>query len=329
MITRRKALLLGGGAGITAGLGLRLQSALAQGYPSKPIKIIVPFAAGGVTDFVGRLVADYVAIKTSQPVVVENRAGSGGLIGMEAVARAAPDGYTYGSANTGDVISGYLHSRMAFDPLKDLVPVGMIGEAPQLLVVSSHVPVRTFQEFLAYARANPGKINYGSAGTGSLTHVGAELLAKLADLKIVHVPYRGAIPAITDLIAGNIHMMHISLNPTYVHIKSGSLRALVVTAKERWVEWLPDVPTSTEAGLPDYLMDIWFGLVAPRGTPRPVRDQINGYLRDMVADVEARKRIIAGFMRPTSKTVDEFTALLEEEAPRWEKIVRKTGVTID
>ena len=312
-----------------AGLALRPRSARAQGYPSKPIKIIVPFAAGGVTDFVGRLVADYIAGKTGQAVVVENRAGAGGLTGMEAVARAVPDGYTFGSANTGDVISGLLHSRMTFDPLKDLIPVGMIGQAPQLLLVSSHVPAKTFQEFLAYARANPGKINYGSAGTGSLTHVGAELLAKLADLKIVHVPYRGGAPAITDLISGQVQMMHISANATYAHIQSGKLRALVATARERWVELFPDVPTSAEAGLPDYLMDIWFGLVAPRGTPRPILEQINGYMRDMVADPEARKRISGGFMRPTSKTVDEFAALLAEDAPGWEKIVRETGVKID
>ena len=189
--------------------------AVAQTFPSKPIKMIVPSTAGGITDFVGRLAADYIASATGQPVIVENRPGAGGAVGMEAVAHAAPDGYTLGAINTGDIIGGFLHTSLSFDPFKDLLPIAMFAEAPQLLVVSAHVPAQTFQEFLAYARANPGKINYGSAGTGSLTQIGAEQLARLAGLQLVHVPYRGAIPAVTDMIAGRVQMMHISLNPTY------------------------------------------------------------------------------------------------------------------
>jgi tripartite-type tricarboxylate transporter receptor subunit TctC len=310
-------------------LALSVAPAWAQTYPSKPIKLIVPSSAGGITDFVGRLAADYISGKTGQPVIVENRAGAGGALGIDAIAKATPDGYTIGSANTGDIISKFMHKNLTFDSTKDIVPVAIIGQAPQLLVVSSQMPVKTFQEFLAYARANPGKINYGSAGKGSLTEIGAEQLARLAGLQLIHVPYRGAVPAITDMISGRVQMMHISLNPTIAHIRAGTLRPLVVTAKDRWVEYLPEVPTSTEAGLPDYEMDIWFGLVAPRGTPKPIVDQLNGYVRAMSADPVLRKRVIDGFLRPVDINADEFAAYVERDVPRWEKVIRESGVVAE
>jgi tripartite-type tricarboxylate transporter receptor subunit TctC len=315
--------------GVALALGLGAAPAGAQTYPAKTIRMIVPSSAGGITDFVGRLAGDYIAKRSGQVVVVENRPGAGGAVGMEAVAKAAPDGYTLGAVNTGDIIGGFLHTRLSFDPVKDLAPVAMFAEAPQLLVVSAHVPVKTLQEFIAYVKANPGKINYGSAGTGSLTQIGAEMFARLAAVHIEHVPYRGAIPAVTDMISGRVQMMHISLNPTYTHIKAGTLRPLVVTVKDRWAEYLPDVPTSIEAGLPDYQMDIWFGLVAPRATPKPILNQISGYMRDMVADATMRERLVKGFMRPLSMGVDEFTAFLKEDMPRWQKIIRESGAKAD
>jgi tripartite-type tricarboxylate transporter receptor subunit TctC len=324
----RKGTLAALCAGIAIAFGLAAP-ADAQNFPAKPIKMIVPSTAGGITDFVGRLAADYISSRTGQPVIVENRPGAGGAVGMEAVAKAAPDGYTLGAINTGDIIGGFLHKSLAFDPFKDLLPVAMFAEAPQLLVVSAHLPVKTFQEFLDYARATPGKVNYGSAGTGSLTQIGAEQLARLAGLQLVHVPYRGAIPAVTDMIAGRVQMMHISLNPTYAHIKAGTLRPLAVTVKDRWVEYLPDVPTTAEGGLPDYEMDIWFGLVGPRGMPKPIVEQINGYMRAMVTDPVMKKRIVDGFMRPLSKSADDFAAFLAQDAPRWEKIVRESGAAAD
>ncbi len=311
---------------LIAGLVLGCGAALAQSYPSKTIKIIVPSSAGGITDFVGRVAADYIAKKTGQTVVVENRPGAGGAVGMEAVAKSAPDGYTLGSANTGDIIGKFLHKGLSFDATKDLVPIAKFAQAPQLLAVSAHVPAKTFKEFVAYAKANPGKINYGSAGTGSLTQIGAEQFARLGGLKLVHVPYRGAIPAITDMISGRVQMMHISLNPTIAHIRAGKLRALAVTAKERWTEYLPDVPTTVEVGMPDYEMDIWFGLVGPRGMPKPIVNQINGYMRGMVRDPAYRKRLIDGFLRPASTTTEEFEAFLAHDIPRWEKMIRDLGL---
>ena len=310
-------------------MGLCVLPAGAQTYPTKTIKMIVPSSAGGITDFVGRLAADYIARRSGQIVVVDNRPGAGGAVGMEAVAKAPPDGYTLGAVNTGDIVGGFLHSRLSFDPVRDLAPVAMFAEAPQLLAVSAHVPAKTLQEFIAYVKANPGKIIYGSAGTGSLTQIGAEMFARLAGLQIEHVPYRGAFPAVTDMISGRVQMMHISLNPTYVHIKAGTLRALAVTVKDRWAEYLPDVPTTVEAGLPGYQMDIWFGLVAPRATPKPIVDQISGYMREMVTDPAMRERIVKGFMRPVSMGADEFGAFLKEDTPRWQKIIRDSGAKTD
>lgn len=308
-------------AALLLALSCSAPHAAAQSYPSKPVRIIVPFAAGGATDYVGRLMAAAIHDRTGQTVVVENRPGAGGALGMEYVAKAAPDGYTFGAANTGDFISKFLRPDQSFNPPTDLTPVAMIGHAPQLLVVGSTVPNKTFQEFIAYARARPGKINYGSPGVGSLSHIGAEYLAKLAGLKLVHVPYRGAVPAVADMVAGRIQMMHISLNPVIAQIRAGTLRPLVVAARKRWTDYLPDVPTSAELGMPDYEMDIWFGLVAPRGTPKPIVDLLNGYMRDMVADPTTRKRIVAGFMQPASMSADEFGDYVRQGTARWGKIV--------
>ena len=317
------------GTAVCLATALAAAPASAQSYPSRPIKIVVPSSPGGITDFIGRLAADFIGRKTDQVVVVENHTGAGGTVGMEVVAKSAPDGYTLGSANTGDVISGLLHKHLSFNAQNDLVPVGIIGEAPQYLVVNTNFPAATFKEFITYGRAHPGQINYGSAGVGSINHIGAAYLAHLAGLDLVHVPYRGAVPAVTDMISGRIQMMHTSLNPIIAHIRAGSLRPLVVTALERWKDYLPDVPTSAEVGMPDYEMGIWFGLAAPRGTPRPILDQLNGYLREMAADPATRKRIIEGFLRPVSMTSDEVSDYVARDLPHWERLIRESGVPTD
>jgi tripartite-type tricarboxylate transporter receptor subunit TctC len=205
----------------------------------------------------------------------------------------------------------------------------MIADAPQLLVVNSELPVKTLQEFIAYSKAHPGAINYGTAGAGSLTNIGALQLARLAGLKIVPVAYRGVVPAVTDLIAGRIQMMHTSLGGIIAHVRSGRVRVLVVTAPERWTEFLPEVPTSAEAGLPDYTMSIWFSLAAPRQTPRPIIEQLNGYVRAMASDPVTRKRITDNFVRPASMTADQVQTFVKGEESRWERVVRDLGVTIN
>jgi tripartite-type tricarboxylate transporter receptor subunit TctC len=329
MTTRRKLIQLAGGAGVSAALGLRTQHAQAQSYPSKPIRLIVPTGPGGSTDQVGRLAADYIASKTGQQIVVENRAGAGGTLGLDVVAKSAPDGYTLGACNAGDmVVTPFLYKHLAFNALRDLAPVALIGKAPELLVISATLPMTTFQEFIAYARAKPGKINYASARPGTFTHLGAERLARLAGLQLVHVPYRGAAAAVADLITGRVQMMHVGLGPVLANVRAGKLRALVVTGPERW-EHVPEVPTSTEAGLPAYREEIWFGLVAPRATPAPIIEQLNGYMRAMVADPVPRKRLTDGALQPVSWTAAQFQAFMDKEAPVYERIVKEVGVTLE
>jgi tripartite-type tricarboxylate transporter receptor subunit TctC len=303
----------------------------AQSYPSKPIKIIVPFAAGGITDFLGRMAADYISSKSGQPVIVENRSGSSGTIGIEAVAKSAPDGYTLALASAGDiVVNPFLYKHLSTNPLTELVPIALIADAPQLLVINSKVPARTLQEFIAYVKANPGKLHYGSAGHGSTIQLGSGLFSRLASVEMQHVPYRGATPALTDMLAGRIEMMHISLQPVASHVQAGTLRILCVTLPERWTEYLPEVPTSQEAGLPGYEMALWFGLVAPRATPQPIIDQLNGYMRSMLTEEGPRKRLVDAYLRPARpQSAREFQDFIQQEVPKWERMVRDTGVTLD
>jgi tripartite-type tricarboxylate transporter receptor subunit TctC len=329
MITRRKAIRIALGAGLSAALAPCARPAGAQDYPSKPIRLIVPTGPGGSTDQIGRLAADYITAKTGQTVVVENRAGAGGTLGLEAVARSAPDGYTLGACNAGDiVVTPFIYKHLSFNSFKDLVPIAMVGKAPELLVISGTLPFKTFQEFIAYAKANPGKISYASAGPGTFTQLGAERLARLAGLKLVHVPYRGAAAAVSDLITGRVQMMHVGLGPVQAQVQQGHLRVLVVTGPERW-EHVPEVPTSAEAGLPAYQEEIWFGIVAPRGTPAPIVAQLNGYMRAMVAEPDLSKRIRDGALNPVSMSATEFQTFIDREAPVFEQLVHDIGVTLD
>ena len=309
-------------------------TALAQApvsdYPSKPIKMIVPFAAGGSTDYIARVIGNYIERKTGQPTIVENRPGAGGTIGMEILTKSAADGYTLASATTGEVVvNRYLYKRLPFDPLRDIVPVAMIGRSPQVLAINANVPAKTLAEFIAYAKANPGKVSYASPGVGSISHLGGYMLAKLAGLDLVHVPYRGSAPAITDLLANRVQMMHIALQPIIQHAREGKLRMLAVAAPTRFSEYIPEIPSSTEAGLPAYQMELWWGLVAPRGTPKGIIDRLNAMMRDLVADPEYRARITDAYLIPVSMSAEEFATYVANEAPKWERLIKDMGLTLD
>ena len=253
---------------------------------------------------------------------------SSGTLGLDAVAKAAPDGYTLGSCNPDILVTPFLYKHLSFNALKDLEPIAMVGKAPELLIISATLPHKTFGEFIAYVKANPGQISYASAGPASFNHLGAERLSRLAGLKMVHVPYRGVAAAVADLVTGRVQMMHTGLGPVLGQVRQGNLRPLVVTGPERW-EYVPDVPTSTEAGMPEYQEDIWFGIVAPRGTPQPIVEQLNGYMRAMAADPVYAKRIRDGALKPVSMTAAEFRAFIEREAPVYEKLIREIGVSLD
>lgn len=326
MTTRRNALAMLAGAGAATALGggaLR-----AQNYPSKTIKLIVGSSPGGSTDFVGRLAAEYIQAKTGQTVVVENRPGATGMIALEAVAKSAPDGSTIAACTAGDFLANpFLYTKSQFNANRDLALVAIVGKAPELLVISATLPQKTLKEFITYCKENDGKVTYASAGIGSLTQIGAERFARLIGVKLVHVPYRGAAPAVSDLVTGRVQMMHVGLGPVRGAVQSGKLRPLVITGPERWAP-VPDVPTSAEAGLPEYQEEIWFGITAPKGTPAAIVEQLNGHMRAMAADPQYRKRITDNSLVPVSMTVAELQAFLAREVPQWQRLIKDIGVTL-
>jgi tripartite-type tricarboxylate transporter receptor subunit TctC len=295
-------------------------------YPSRVIRVIVPTSAGGTTDLLARMLANYIGAKTRKPVVVDNRPGANGNIGMDAVAKAAPDGYTLGFANSGHiVINPFLYKNMPFNPLKDLAPVGPLGDAPQLLVINRDLPAKTFQEFVTLAKSKPGEFNYGSAGAGSTPHLAGAQLARVAGLQMVHVPYRGTAPAVMDLVQGGVQMISISYGPVAGFVKSGALRVLLAASKKRSA-MLPDVPTSAEAGI-DYEMSTWFGLFAPAGTPKEIVEQLNSWIAGLLADPAAQKRLAANSVEQLTMSPEEFALFVAAEAVKWERVVQQAGIT--
>jgi len=295
-------------------------------YPTKPVRIIVPYAAGGPTDALGRVVSDDLTARFGQTFVVENRPGANGTLGMQQVVSASADGYGLGLAGTLDFLNGYFYRNLAYDPFRDLAPVALIGRTPSVLVVPPTLPVTTLRELIAHAKANPGKVTYGSFGAGSWSHLGAVQLERAAGLDLVHVPNRSTAAAIADLLAGKVNMMHAPLAVVHSHIQSGRLRALAVVSAERWRETLPAVPTTIEAGIPDYDFETWYGLVAPRSVPRPVLEKLNLVVREMIADPVPRKRLADNYLRATS---DEFASLLSRDLPKLERIIREQNIRFD
>jgi tripartite-type tricarboxylate transporter receptor subunit TctC len=303
--------------------------ALGETYPSRPVRVMVPASAGGVTDLIARITADYLFARTNQRFVVENRTGAGGNLATEAVARAVPDGYTLGLLATGNlVINPYIYRRMPFDAKTDLVPVAAIAEAPQVIAINKDVPAATLQDLIAIARAKPESLKYASAGLGSTMHLAGDRFARLAGVKLVHVPYRGASPAVTDVIAGFVQVISVSAGPIVAFVRSGQLRVLAAASPRR-LKHFPDVPTSAEAGLPGYEMTTWFGLVAPRNTPDEIVQRLNGFIRDMLADPGAGKRLEDAFLDRMPMTQAEFAAFVAAEFPKWEKVVRDSGLQPD
>jgi tripartite-type tricarboxylate transporter receptor subunit TctC len=301
--------------------------AVAQDYPSKPVRFVVPVAPGGITDIVARAAGDFIARKSGQPVVIENRTGAGGNIGSETVAKSVPDGYTLGViATTQIAINPFVFKKMSYDPLNDLVPVAPIGEAPQFLVINAKVPATTLKDFIAYARKEAGKLNYVSLGPGSTVHLGGVQFTRLAEVEMQPVQYRGAAPGISDLVAGNVHLISVGIAPVKSLVEGGLLRVLAAGTRKR-VSYLPDIPTAAEAGLPGYEVTTWFALFAPKGTPRPIVEWLNGAIREMNADQASARRLTDVNIDPMSMTADEFAALVKADAARWERIIRDAGLT--
>jgi tripartite-type tricarboxylate transporter receptor subunit TctC len=319
---RRQFLDLAAGA---AALPALSRIARAQAYPTRPVRWIVGFTPAGGNDIVARLMGQWLSDRLGQPFVIENRPGAGTNIATEAVVNAPPDGYTLLLANLANAINATLYERLNFHFIHDIAPVAGISQAPLIMVVNPSVPAKTVSEFIAYAKANPGKVNMGSAGIGSAGHLAGELFKMMAAVSLVHVPYRGNAPAMTDLIAGRIQLVSSSIGQFRPAMEAGKIRLLLTATKDR-LAYLPDLPTSAEAGLPGYIMSVWIGVVAPAGTPAPVLDRIHAMTKDMMKDETARKAMAGAGLDLMAMSRPEFASFVQAEYARWEKIVKDAGV---
>jgi len=309
-------------------LALVCGGAFAQGYPSKPVRMIVPFPAGGTTDIVARIVAQKLNDVWGQAVIVENRTGAGGNIGGEAVANAPPDGYTL-LMTSGSIVTAnqHVYKKMPFDPAKDLVPITNVASGPQAIVVNLDFPAKNLKQLMDMARAQPGVLNYGHAGIGSQTHLAAENFLFTANLNITSVPYKGEGPAMTDLIGRQLNIVTPNLAAAMGFINQGKLRALAVTGKQRSPQ-LPDVPTVAET-LPGFENSGWFGLMAPAGTPKAVIDKIYRDTAKILDGTEVRARFYVQGMVPVGNTPAEFAQAIQEESARWAKVVRERKIVVN
>ncbi len=311
-------------------VGLALPGAvLAQAYPSKPVRVVVTFPPGSTPDIVGRALTARLQEAMGQPFVVENRAGAGGNIGADAVAKAAPDGYTLlVSTNGVFAINKALYKSMPFDPDKDLAPIALLATAPQMLVVQPALGLKTLQEFLEYARRNPEKLSYGSVGAGSASHLTMELLKSEAKVSLVHVPYKGFPPAVTDMLGGNIHTMFAIVPGVLQHVKAGKMTGLAVTALRRSA-LAPDVPSVAELGLPQLESLAWIGLAAPAGTPREIVSRLADEAARQLRAPEARELLGRQGFDVVAGTPEEFQRWIGAEAEKWSRVIRASGATAE
>jgi tripartite-type tricarboxylate transporter receptor subunit TctC len=322
-------------AAVVAALALSAAApAFAQSWPTKPVRIVVPFPAAGTTDIVARSLGAELQKMWGQPVVIDNRPGAGGNIGADAVAKSAADGYTLlmGTVGTHAINAAlFAHNgqKMPFDPAKDFAPVTLCAAVPNVMVINPKLPVNSVQEFIQYAKSNPGKLNMASSGNGTSIHLTGELFKTITGVYMVHFPYRGSAPAVTDLIAGNMNVMFDNLPSALPHIKSGRLKALAVTSKNASPA-LPGVPTIEQAaGLKDFDASSWFGLFAPAGTPRAVVDRIQSDVAKALALPEIRERFIAQGAEPGGSTPEQFTAFIKAESEKWARVVKFSNAKVD
>ncbi len=302
--------------------------AVAQNYPTRPVRFIVPFAPGGNTDVQGRLIAQKLSEKWGQQVVVDNRAGAGGTLGVEMLAKAPADGYTIALASFGNILVGpSLFPKLAYDPMKDLAPVVLVSLPPGLLVVNPALPVKNVGDLVAYGKANPGKLNYGSAGNGTWNHLFAEHFKTLAGIQMTHIPYKGANPAVTDVMGGQIQLSFAPFPAAVPQIKSGRLRVLGVTSAQR-SPVLPEVPTVAESGLPGYSAASWFAVLAPAKTPTAVINIVNRDTNAVLTQPEVKAAFAADGTEPAGGTPEQLRESMRAGIAQWGKLVRDLGVKL-
>ena len=312
---------------LLAGLWLLLLPALAsaQDFPNKPIKLIVPFPAGGPNDIIARVVGQRMSEITRQPVIVDNRGGQAGVLGTDAVAKAPPDGYTIGIVSASSLVINPTMERVPYDVARDFAPITLVTTVPEMLVVASDVPAKNMAELVALAKAQPGKLNFASAGVGGLPHLAGELLKLTANIDIVHIPYRGAAPAINDLLGQQVQMAFLDLPVILPHIKAGSLRPIALGAPER-APTAPDVPTTAEVGMPDLLIQNWYGMIAPGGTPENIVNFLNAVTNQAMDDPQVKQKLADQGLTVAGDRPKHFRDYIAAETQKWARVIKAAGL---
>ena len=314
--------------GLLFAVALSATPLAAQEFPSRPIRLIVPFAAGGPADMLARAVAPAMSATLKQSIVIENRTGAGGVVGVDAVVKAPPDGYTIGVTGPGAVTAAPFMTTVPYNVQRDLAPIIRIGRIDGVVVANAGLALKSLADLIAYAKANPGKVNFASAGSGTSIHLAGELLNLETGIKLIHVPYRGAAPAINDLIGSHVQVMVPDLSGVLPHIRSGALTALAVTAETRSPA-IPDTPTTGEAGFPRVVSESWYGLIAPAGTPPAVVQKIYDAARAALQSADVVKQIEAQGATAAPNTPDAFRSLIDNEQTKWKRVIEATGAKME
>ena len=302
-------------------------TALAQPYPSKPVRFVVPYAAGGATDLIARVIGEKLAASLGQPFIVDNRPGAATLLGAQLVAKAEPDGYTLLMAtSTTLAINASLYSKLPYDPVKDFAPISLAIQHPFVLLVNPNLPAQSVKELVALAKSKPGQLAYASGGSGSFPHLAMAMFQTMTGIDVIHVPYKGSAPALTDLMSGQIAMMFD--NTALNHVKGGRIRALAVTTKDR-LSVMPDVPTLQEAGVAGYELAAWQGVIAPAGTPRPIVERLNAEIVKLMQQPDTKARLTADGGQIITSTPDQFAAYIKSEIGRFAKVVKDSGAKVE
>ncbi len=309
--------------------GLAMPVAAQTSYPTKLVKIVVPFPAGGTTDILARILAQRMTEAWKQPFVVENRPGAGGNIGTDVVAKSAPDGHTLVMGTVGThAINPSLYTKMPYDHVKDFAPISLVATVPNLLVVNPNVPAKSVKELIALAKAKPGQLSFASSGNGTSLQLSGELFKTMAGVDILHVPYKGSSPAVADLIGGQVSMMFDNMPSALPHVKAGKLRPLAVTTARRSPS-APDIPTIAEAGLPGYEASSWFCLLAPAGTPKEIVTKLSTEVAKILRQPDVKERLFSLGAEPVGNTPEQFAAFIKAETVKWAEVVKKSGAKLD
>ena len=313
---------------LAAALALQIAPAPAQDFPTKPMRIIVPFSPGGPADLLGRIIGEKLQLSLGQPVVVHNKAGAGTILGVDLAAKSSPDGYTLLLGNVAMIINASTGRRLPYDTLKDLAPVSLVFTQPLVLVLSPSVPIASVKDLITYARTNPGKLKYGSSGVGTSIHLTTELFRTAVAVELTHVPYKGVAPAMTDLLGARIDMMFPGIAPALPHVKSGKLKALALTSKQR-SSVLPDVPTLAESGVANFESVGWYGVLVPSGVPAKIVTRLNKELVSVMTMPDVRERLASQGGEAVSSTRERFAAFMRAELKKWTGIIRSTNIRVE